>query len=50
METIEQVKKAFREARIVGEQLLSSGRITWEQYAFTMVGYETILKEMGETL
>jgi len=50
METIEHVKKAFREARIVGEHLLSNGKITWDQYAFIMVGYETILKEMGETL
>ena len=50
MDNVESVKKAFHEARIVGEQLLSQGKITWDQYAFVMVGYETILKEMGETL
>ena len=50
METVKQVKKAFREARIVGEQLLSSGRITWDDYVATMVGYELTLKEMGVDL
>lgn len=50
MNTIEQVIKAFREARIVGEKLLSQGKISWDEYAATMVGFELILKEMGVDL
>ncbi len=50
MDTIEKVKKAFHEARIVGEKLLSQGKITWDEYAATMVGFELILKEMGVEL
>ncbi len=50
MTTVEHVKKAFHEARIVGEQMLSQGKITWDEYAATMVGYELILKNMGVNL
>ncbi len=50
MTTVEQVKKAFHKARIEGEQLLSEGRISWEDYAFVMVGYETELRNAGEEL
>ncbi|VVB88844.1 Uncharacterised protein [uncultured archaeon] len=50
MKTIEQVKKAFHEARIAGEELLSQGKITWEEYTFTMVGYELTLQNMGVNL
>jgi hypothetical protein len=50
MTTVEQVKKAFRESRIAGEQLLSQGKIIWNDYAALMIGYELILKEMGEEL
>lgn len=50
MDNIQQVRKAFREARIVGEKLLSAGKITWDEFVFTMVGYELILREMGEDL
>ncbi len=50
MTTVEQVKKAFHEARIAGEQLLNQGKITWDEYAATMVGYELILKNMGVNL
>lgn len=39
--------KAFREARIAGEKLLNEGKITWFDFAFTMLGYEQALKEMG---
>ncbi len=45
-----EVIKAFREARIAGEQLLSSGKITWDEYAFSMIGYELRLKQMGVNL
>ncbi len=45
-----QIKKAFHESRIVGEQMLSRGEITWEDYAFTMLGYELQLKSMGVNL
>jgi hypothetical protein len=47
METVEQVKKAFREARIAGEQMLQAERITWEQFQFTMSGFELKLQSMG---
>lgn len=50
MNNVEQIKKDFREARIVGEHLLSSGKISWEQYAFSMVGYEMALRELGVDL
>ncbi len=50
MKTVEQVKKAFHESRIVGEKLLSQGKITWEDFAFTMIGFELSLKAMGEDL
>jgi hypothetical protein len=50
MNTVESVKKAFREARIAGEQMLSQGKITWDEYAATMIGYELILKNMGVNL
>jgi hypothetical protein len=50
MENRTEVIKAFREARIAGEQLLSQGRITWDEFAFTMTGFEQVLKEMGEEL
>lgn len=49
-ETVKDVQKAFREARIVGEKLLSEGKITWDDYAFTMVGYELKLQTMGVNL
>ena len=50
MDNIQQVRKAFREARIAGEQLLSQGKITWDEFAFTMLGFEFTLKEMGDDL
>jgi hypothetical protein len=50
MQTVEQIKKAFHEARIAGEQKLSRGEITWEQYAFQMIGFELRLTEMGVQL
>ncbi len=50
METIKDVQKAFHEAVIVGEQKLSQGKIAWDQYAFTMVGFEAKLQSMGVNL
>lgn len=50
MENRQDVIKAFREARKVGEKLLSEGKICWEQFAFVMIGFELTLKEMGEQL
>ncbi len=50
MENIQQVRKAFREARIAGEKLLSQNKITWDQYASTMIGFELSLKALGEVL
>jgi hypothetical protein len=45
-----EVIRNFRKARIAGEQLLSKGKITWDEYAFSMVGYELALREMGVDL
>jgi len=45
-----EIIKAFREARIVGEKLLSQGKISWDQFQFSMLGFELSLKEMGEDL
>ncbi len=50
MEDIQQVRKAFREARIVGEQLLSQDKITWGEHCFVMVGFEEHLRNLGEVL
>jgi hypothetical protein len=50
MENRQQVINAFREARIVGEKLLNQGKLTWDEFAFTMVGYELQLKSMGVNL
>ena len=50
MTTVEQIKKAFREARIAGEKLLSQGKITWDEYAAMMIGFELTLKEMEVSL
>jgi hypothetical protein len=50
METVKQIQKAFREARITGEKLLSAGKITWDEFAFTMAGYELTSKGMGVDL
>ncbi len=50
MENRNDVIKAFREARIVGEQLLSQGKIAWEDFCFVMVGYELQLAAIGVNL
>jgi len=50
MTTVEQIKKAFREARIVGEKKLSRGEITWDEYVFVMLGFEAKLRSMGVVL
>ncbi len=46
----QEVIKAFREARIAGEKLLSQGKITWDEFSFTMLSFEFTLREMGEDL
>lgn len=50
MENVKQIQKAFREARIAGEKLLEQGKITWEQFSFTMLGFESQLKSKGVRL
>ena len=50
MTDIQQVRKAFRKARIDGEILLSQGKISWDEYAFSMVGFELVLRELGDDL
>jgi hypothetical protein len=46
----QEVIKAFREARVAGEYLLSQNKITWDQFQFSMLSYEITLKEMGVNL
>ena len=50
MTNVESVKKAFREARIAGEKLLSQGKITWDEFAAEMLNYEAKLRSMGVVL
>ena len=50
MENRNEVIKAFRESRIVGEQKLSRGEITWDEYVFVMLGFETRLRSLGVQL
>lgn len=50
IESVKDIQKAFREARVEGERLLSEGKITFESYAFTMLGFEAKLKEKGVRL
>lgn len=50
MTDIQQVRKAFRKARTDGEYLLSQGKISWDEYVFSMVGFELALRELGDDL
>ncbi len=50
MEKKQDIINSFRKSRMIGEQLLSEGRITWEDYASTMAGYELVLRDMGVNL
>jgi hypothetical protein len=50
MSTVKEIKKAFHESRIAGEKLLSQGKISWDEYAFSMVGFELALRELGDDL
>jgi hypothetical protein len=50
METIKDVQKAFHKAVIEGENKLSQGKITWDDYAFIMLGFEAKLRSMGVVL
>jgi hypothetical protein len=50
METIKDVQKAFHKAVIAGEHKLSQGKITWDEYAFIMLGFEAKLRSMGVNL
>ncbi len=47
---VEQVKKAFHDARIAGEKMLNEGTITWDDFEFVMVGFEMQLKSLGVKL
>ncbi len=48
MNNVESVKKVFHKAVRTGEQLLSKGKITWDEHEATMLGFEKILRDMGE--
>ncbi len=50
MESVKDILKAFRQARIVGVKLLEQGKITWESYAAVMIGFEETLKDMGQVI
>ena len=47
MTNVESIIKAFREARIAGEKLLSQGKITWDEFAAQMLDFEAKLRSMG---
>ena len=47
---IENTTKAFRKARGEGEQMVIQGRITWDDYAFVMLGFEAELRQLGVDL
>ncbi len=49
-ENKQDIIKAFREARIEGEQMLEAGRISWEDFCFVMLGYEEQLRGLGVDL
>lgn len=50
MENRQDVIKAFREARKVGEKLLSEGKICWDDFAYVMIGFEAKIQSMGVNL
>jgi hypothetical protein len=50
MESVKDVKKAFHEASIAGEKKLSRGEITWDEFAFVMLGFEAKLRSRGVVL
>ncbi len=50
METIKDVQKAFHEAVIAGENKLSQGKITWDEFVAEMLGFEAKLRSMGVVL
>jgi hypothetical protein len=50
MNNVESVIKAFREARIAGEKLLSQGIITFDDFADQMLSFEARLRSMGVVL
>jgi len=45
---IENTTKAFRKARGEGEQMMSEGRLCWEDFVFIMVGFEEQLRALGK--
>ncbi len=48
MESVEYLKKAFKQARIVGEEFLRKGKMTWDSFAAMVIGFEQKLKNMGQ--
>lgn len=48
MESVEDIEKGFRQARIVGEELLRKGKMTWDSFAALMIGFEQKLRAMGQ--
>lgn len=50
MNNVSEITKAFRKARIAGEKMLEAGKITWDEYAFQMIGYELAIKSAGGKL
>ncbi len=50
MESKEDISKAFRQARIVGEKLLEEGKISWVGYSVMMIGFEEKLKSLGRVI
>jgi hypothetical protein len=40
----------FRETRIIGEKLLSEGKICWKEFSIFMIAFEEKLRSLGEDL
>ena len=43
----ENIIKAFRRARREGAELLSQGKITFDEYTFVVAGFELQLEKIG---
>jgi hypothetical protein len=50
MESVKEVTTGFRQARIVGEDLLAKGLITWDNFADMMREFEQKLRNMGQRI
>ncbi len=50
MESAKDISEAFRQVRIAGERQFKHDKITWEGYTAVMIGFEEMLKSMGQVI